>query len=575
MKIYKTFFSASLCFASLLSFGQAQKLTMPNGQATFFSGMNVAWNNYGNDVGDALVDRNHFDKMLNEVKAEGGNCVRWWLFTNASSAPKFNNGLVSGLGANSINNIKTVLDLAKDKDMAVVLCLFSFDLLQTQQQGVNGYNNKQMLTTDAGIKACIDRCIVPLVTAIGEHPAIQCWEIFNEPEGMLTDGGWTNERLSMFDIQRFTNRAAGAIRRAVPNVLISNGSKSFFYLSPTIGKNYYTNIELVTAGGDKDGYLDFYMVHYYDNEGGNGQQHSPFHHNASYWQMDKPILVAEFGAKGYNKNFNMSPTECYKQIYERGYVGALSWTYTGHDGFGSLNEAKAGIGYLKTNFPNDLIFSAQPSISLGTNRALNKPVTVSSTEANSIHIAKNINDGNNGTRWSSLYADNQSVIIDLQTRYSISDIVINWEAAYAQTYSIQVSNDLTTWTSLLPTTTGNGGKDILQKLNGAGRYIRLNLIKRATTFGFSVYEIEVYGSAVVTSLEDETISTSNVFPNPFQDKITLNLLPNSEVELSDMNGHLIYKGSDNQIETSALPHGMYVLKMTQNGNTRIIKMSKN
>lgn len=575
-KLYKAITIALLSTVFTGIHAQSAKLQMPNGQSTFFTGMNVAWNNFGNDVGDAAVDTNHFNKMLTEVKAAGGNCVRWWLFTNASSAPKFNNGLVSGLGSNSINNIKKVLDLAKKKDMSIVLCLFSFDLLQTTQYNVNGYNNKQMLTTDAGVKACIDKCIVPLVTAIGNHPSIQCWEIFNEPEGMLTNGGWTNERISMYDIQRFVNRAAGAIRRAVPNVLISNGSKSFYYLSPTIGKNYYTNAELKNAGGDNDGYLDFYMVHYYDNEGGNGQQHSPFHHNASYWQMDKPILVAEFGAKGYNGNFNMTPTECYKQIHARGYVGALSWTYTNHDGFGGLPEASAGLTYLKNNFANDLAFSAQPPLDLGVNLALKKPVTVSSTEAGFGNVAANINDGSNATRWSSLYADNQSVIVDLQASYSITDIVINWETAFAQTYSIDISNDKTNWTSILGTTTGNGGKDVLQKLSGNGRYIRLNLTKRATTYGFSFYELEVYGK-VVTGLNTQTFDSGNVYPNPFTDKINLELLPNSHVELLDINGKVYFQGDAlNTINTNMFPLGMYILKVySGNECVNVFKMVKN
>ncbi|MFN8438329.1 MAG: discoidin domain-containing protein [Cytophagales bacterium] len=211
----------------------------------------------------------------------------------------------------------------------------------------------------------------------------------------------------------------------------------------------------------------------------------------------------------------------------------------------------------------------------GTNVALNKPVIVSSTEAGSAHVGGNLTDGSKTTRWASASLDNQSAIIDLKTSYSIADIVINWEAAYAQSYSVEVSNDQSTWNTIYTTTTGNGGEDRIENLSATARYVKVNLTKRATTFGFSMYEVAVYGTSVVTNLEDEQDLFSTIYPNPFLDKIHLDFQNEFEVELTDLNGALIYKGHENVLETSSVPSGIYVLKIRQNGTLKVLKMSKN
>lgn len=128
-----------------------------------------------------------------------------------------------------------------------------------------------------------------------------------------------------------------------------------------------------------------------------------------------------------------------------------------------------------------------------TNIALSKPATASSVE--STLTASNANDGNaTTTRWGSLYADPQWIQIDLQATYNISRVVLRWEAAYATAYQIQVSSNGTSWSNIFSTTTGNGATDDLTGLSGTGRYIRMNGTARATQWGYSLFEFEVYGT---------------------------------------------------------------------------------
>lgn len=353
------------------SHAQPNRVTLQHGQEIFVSGINVAWDRFGDDVGSQPVNEEWFTTLLDSLQGVGGNAIRWWLFTNAANAPEFgDDGLVCGPGAATITNIKKVLDLAHQRDVVISLCLFSFDLFQNQQ-GVDHENNRLMMTTDEGIRAMIDNALIPLVKAIGNHPAILCWEMFNEPEGMAGDvewAGWTDEAggtVSIVDIQKVINRSAGAIHREMPGVPVSNGSWCFKVASnvitrpdePGFNVNYYSDSALVEVGGDPDGTLDFYQVHYYDWA---EEEFSPFHHPATYWGLDKPIVIGEFSAAGFSENVQVSPLESYQLLFDNGYAGAMSWTYTNHDGHGGLEDAAAGIGYLYENYPEDVIIDFPP-----------------------------------------------------------------------------------------------------------------------------------------------------------------------------------------------------------------------
>jgi hypothetical protein len=80
----------------------------------------------------------------------------------------------------------------------------------------------------------------------------------------------------------------------------------------------------------------------------------------------------------------------------------------------------------------------------------------------------------------------------LGSTFTISRVLLNWEAAYGKGYAIQTSNDAVNWTTIFTTTTGNGGIDDLTGLAGSGRYVRMNGANRATHYGYSLWEFEIY-----------------------------------------------------------------------------------
>ncbi|WP_432087612.1 discoidin domain-containing protein [Streptomyces sp. bgisy095] len=102
-------------------------------------------------------------------------------------------------------------------------------------------------------------------------------------------------------------------------------------------------------------------------------------------------------------------------------------------------------------------------------------------------------DGDAGTRWSSAFTDTQWIQVDLGASAAIGRITLNWEAAYAKSFRVQVSDDAATWRTLHETTSGTGGVQNLT-VSGTGRYVRMTATERATAYGYSLWEFQVHGT---------------------------------------------------------------------------------
>ncbi|MEV0130275.1 ThuA domain-containing protein [Dactylosporangium sp. NPDC050688] len=143
---------------------------------------------------------------------------------------------------------------------------------------------------------------------------------------------------------------------------------------------------------------------------------------------------------------------------------------------------------------DDFTFTAGTTQPPSANLALNKPATASSTE-NASYPASAAVDGSLTTRWASAFADPQWIRVDLGQSYAIDRVKLSWEAAYGSAYQIQTSADGTTWTTVRSVTGGDGGVDDNTALNASGRYVRINGTTRATAWGYSLLEFEVYGGS--------------------------------------------------------------------------------
>jgi hypothetical protein len=204
------------------------------------------------------------------------------------------------------------------------------------------------------------------------------------------------------------------------------------------------------------------------------------------------------------------------------------------------------------------------------NLALTKQVAVSSTETGFGNIASHLTDGKTDTRWSSEYSDLQDFTVDLGAVFLLNEIVLKWEAAYAKSYKIEVSTDKVNWLELYQTLDGKGGKEDLTFKNEYGRYVKFTGLKRATVYGYSLYEVEVYGESVVTGINKASENSLFIYPNPTNDKVYLHRDYEAEWEIYSIMGNSVLKGISNEISLENLQKGTYILS-TENQKIKLIK----
>ncbi|MDE6282732.1 MAG: discoidin domain-containing protein [Muribaculaceae bacterium] len=108
------------------------------------------------------------------------------------------------------------------------------------------------------------------------------------------------------------------------------------------------------------------------------------------------------------------------------------------------------------------------------------------------------------TRWESQSNDQEWIAIDLENRYILDRVVIHWEGAYASSYAIETSMDGVNWFEVYTTSTGKGKDETVTLPDVPASHIRIYCHKRATVYGNSIFEVEVYGKSRFEAVNNGT-----------------------------------------------------------------------
>lgn len=118
--------------------------------------------------------------------------------------------------------------------------------------------------------------------------------------------------------------------------------------------------------------------------------------------------------------------------------------------------------------------------------------------------AANAIDGNEGTRWESAQTDDETWTLDMGQQRIFNSIKILWEGAFAKEFTLSYSNDGENWTSLyVEENLTKSGWQLIEVSKTTAQYIQYHGTKRATQWGQSFYEFQVFlpGESVLTKIE--------------------------------------------------------------------------
>ena len=143
----------------------------------FASGLNVAWVKFANDVPNPDIPA--FNTIFKNTYDAGGRVIRWWFHTNGSVTPGYDaSGNALPIPPSHIEGVKSILNAASANKVKLIICLWSFDMLQANA-GPAHTNNALLLENDAHRQAYIDNYLTPLVSAVKDTPGLHSWDIFN------------------------------------------------------------------------------------------------------------------------------------------------------------------------------------------------------------------------------------------------------------------------------------------------------------------------------------------------------------------------------------------------------------
>jgi hypothetical protein len=103
-------------------------------------------------------------------------------------------------------------------------------------------------------------------------------------------------------------------------------------------------------------------------------------------------------------------------------------------------------------------------------------------------------DGSGSTRWTCDLGVPSWIVGDMGGSIALTRVTITWQSAYATDYLIQLSDDGSSWTTVVSASGQTGGTDDWTGLTGSGRFLRVYSTAITNPPFTSIYQIDIEGT---------------------------------------------------------------------------------
>jgi len=317
------------------------------GPNRFLLGANLPWLRYGFDFGASFATPSgglhasaeavrSLDGSFERLRRDGVEYARVFLFCDGRAGIRFDeDGTPEGLDGAVFPDVDVLLAAAERHRIGLFLVLFDAGLVAAASvvDGAACGGHSAVLIEPAKRDALFERVLEPLLVRYGAHPAIEGWDIFDEPE-CATLGMHCPNPMASASARRWGRlgrvltaaaRGLGLARScaAGPALVPSSAMRSFLGAAvravhqhtkalATVGLASTANLALVEGLG-----LDFYQAHWWEPYGD-----GPLRRAAADFRLDRPLVLGAFPATTKTKSVKtvLDTARC------AGYGGALLWS---------------------------------------------------------------------------------------------------------------------------------------------------------------------------------------------------------------------------------------------------------
>ena len=285
----------------------------------FLTGANYPWtfwegrSNYGCDFGiNRWGTHNGVSRQAESVLADfhtmkgmGLDVVRWFVLCDGRAGVRFGpSGEAEGLDGKVAEDLDAAIAAARYSGVRLILVLL--DYLWVVHRGAE-HSTVDML---------IEPLFLPLFRRYGSCPEVVAWELMNEPDWVVEGMSPDSERVmlplalpSFLDLLRETGRAVHRHTRALY----------------TLGTCRVRHLRVVD---DRDRELDLLQVHPYADFLNGAEEDRIAGRHVHLLGVGRPVLVGEYPL-GLEESVGYA-----RMARERGYAGALFWSFNPVDKFG-------------------------------------------------------------------------------------------------------------------------------------------------------------------------------------------------------------------------------------------------